>query len=312
MKFAFLIDPPETLNLKKDTSLALMLGAQRRGHRVFIFHKNEVNILNEEVFITFTEVVLDENFKTPFLRKKKLAMPAADLDVIFIRMDPPFDETYLHLTWFLEIASKNTLIINDPKGIRDVNEKIWIHNFPRLIPESLITPCPLEYKSFLQKHEKVILKPTDGFGGKGIFISSIDDHNANVIFETLMERGSYVIIQEYIPQSQAGDKRILLLEGEPIGAVLRVNQGPDHRNNFAAGGIPKAIEINKRDKEIISELKPFIIKKKLYFIGIDILGDFLTEVNVTSPTGLREVNQIYNLALEEKIINLAEEKVHCL
>ena len=173
----------------------------------------------------------------------------------------------------------------------------------------MITANPQNYDIFLRENKKVVVKPTNSFGGKNIFITHTKDLNARVIFESVLETSKYAIIQKYIPEAEWGDKRILLLNGEFMGAIMRIHGKKDHRNNFAAGGIAKAAKLTNRDQEIIQALKPFLIETKLYFTGIDILGNYLTEINVTSPTCLKEMNQIYEVNLEKQVIRFIEEQV---
>ena len=214
-------------------------------------------------------------------------------------------------TWLLERASKNVKVINSPTGIRTVNEKIWATQFTSLIPDTVISRKIEDFNDFLNQQKEIIIKPTDGFGGSGVFKISKDAPNKNVSFEVLSEKGrKEVIMQQYIPEASIGDKRILLLNGEPLGAVLRVHGKDDHRNNFYAGGRPEPCEITDRDMEIIEELKPHLIELGLYFVGIDMLGDYLIEVNVTSPTCLQEMNRLYGKKLHHEVIEFAEKLIN--
>jgi len=230
------------------------------------------------------------------------------VDVIFIRSDPPFDEQYLLNTWLLDLLPERIVIINKPSGIRTANEKIWATQFPSLVPRTLVTRRRDDILDFLSKEKKIIIKPTNSFGGQSVFLIDENDTNKNVILETVT--GNFkqeVIAQQFIEDADKGDKRILLLDGEILGAVLRVHKKGEHRNNFFSGGKPVAVNITKRDEKIVTVLKPFLQKLGLYFVGIDILGDYLIEVNVTSPTCLQEMNRLYDVQLEEKLIDWAEK-----
>lgn len=310
MNFLFLMDPLETVKVKSDTSYIFMLGAADKGHRVFYLPSGGISLKEGTVSFSCTEVkpVADETF--PFEIIGDCELTEFDVDAVFIRTDPPFDGEYLMNTWLLDRAAENVVLINNPSAVRSVNEKIWATQFSDLIPRTVISRHLKDFKEFLQKEGEIIIKPTDGFGGSGVFRISKDGANKNVSFEVLSERGRReVIMQQYIPEASIGDKRILLLNGEALGAVLRVHGEDDHRNNFYAGGKPVACDITERDKEVIEVLKPQLQKMGLYFVGIDMLGDYLIEVNVTSPTCLQEMNRLYNLKLHHKVIEFAEKLV---
>ncbi len=311
MKFAFLIDPLKTLNIAKDTSLLLMSEAFKRKHRTFIFTQDDITLQGDVVTIALQRILRRDGVNSLSFNVDSITkMKAEELDAIFIRKDPPFDQNYLSNTWILEFVSKKVLILNDPRGIRNTNEKICAHHFKKFIPETLITKNIADYKYFLKQHKNVILKPIDGFSGKNIFLVRQNDLNANAIFENITkDKKDYIIVQKYIRSATLGDKRILLLNGEPLGAILRLHSKGDHRNNFAAGGSAQKIKINKKDMEIVNALKPYLQKNGLYFVGIDIIGTFLTEINVTSPTCLQEMNKIYNKNLEKNVIDFVEESV---
>jgi len=208
----------------------------------------------------------------------------------------------------LDLLPPRIKIINTPSGIRTVNEKLWATQFASIIPPTLVGRNKQDMLNFIKKENEVVAKPTDGYGGQSIFYLKQGAVNINVTLETLTKNGARdIILQKFIPESRQGDKRILLLNGEPLGAVLRVHGQDDYRNNFFSGGKPEKTEITAREHEIISILKPELQKLGLYFVGIDIMGDYLIEVNVTSPTCLQEINNLSNLQLEDKVINFAEE-----
>jgi glutathione synthase len=308
MNFVFLMDPLETVVMEKDTTFIIMLGAHRRGHKIFYLPDGGMRLRDGKVFFRAQEVVPQQVAREPFIRKEETVLEEDDVDVLFIRTDPPFDGEYLLNTWLLDRVSRRIPVINDPQGIRSVNEKIWCTQFTSLVPPTLVSRQQEDLLDFLSEEKDVVGKPTDGHGGQSVFHIHQGDKNAKVILETLTHRWKKeIILQRYIPESQNGDKRILLLDGEPLGAVLRMHSEDDHRNNFFAGGKPLPSEINQKDWEIIDVLRPELQKLGLYFVGIDILGPYLVEVNVTSPTCLQEMNGLYDQHLEDHIIEFAEK-----
>ena len=307
MNFLFLMDPLESVIYEKDTTFILMVGAHRKGHKVFYLPDGGMTLVDGELQFHAIEVIPDKNEDLPFIVKKSHYFSEDEIDAVFIRTDPPFDQQYLLNTWLLDHV-KTIPVINSPNGIRTVNEKIWAMQFTSLVPKTLISRHRHELLDFLKDEKDIIAKPTDGHGGKGVFRVKKGDVNINVIFETLTNGFQReIIVQKYIKEAQKGDKRILLLNGEPLGAVLRVHSKDDHRNNFFSGGKPAPAKITKRDLEIIRTLKPHLRKLGLYFVGIDILGNYLTEVNVTSPTCLQEMNHLYKKHLEDKVISFVEK-----
>lgn len=307
MNFVFLMAPLETISYKKDTTFALMVAASDRGHRVYHLPQGGMCIKNRMVCFKVTEVIAQKKPDQPFLIRKKKEINPDDIDVVFVRTDPPFDEKYLHDTWLLDHLPKRIAVINSTHGLRTVNEKIWVTQFSSLVPRTIITRDIKDFMDFLHQEKKIIVKPPHLYGGHRIFYTQDNDTNAKVIFETVSDNGSFdVILQQYLSDAQHGDKRILLLDGNPLGAVLRVHAEDDHRNNFFSGGKPKKANLCDQDKYIIEKLKPYLKKLGLHFVGIDIIGKYLIEVNVTSPTCLQEMNRLYGKKLEEKVIVFAE------
>lgn len=310
MNFVFLMDPLHTVVMEKDTSFIFMFGAYRRGHRVFYLPDGGITRENGATRFHTVEVVPQRISEKPFTEIKSFTLNEKNVDAIFVRTDPPFDAQYLVNTWLLDLISTQIPVINSPAGIRTVNEKIWATQFTSLLPPTLIGRNRKDLLEFIREHDNVVAKPTDGHGGKAVFHLRRSDRNANVILETLTQHWQReIILQKYLPAADAGDKRILLLDGEPLGAVLRTHAEDDHRNNFFAGGKPSATTITARDREIIDTLKPKLKELGLYFVGIDIIGDYLIEVNVTSPTCLQEMNELYHVHLEDKVIDFVEKLV---
>ena len=309
MNFLFLMDPLETVKLKSDTSYIFMDGAHDRGHNVYYLPSGGITLKEGKVEFKCTQVVPNTDEDFPFDIIKDVVLTDDKVDAVFIRTDPPFDDEYLMNTWLLDRAV--VTVLNSPSGIRTVNEKIWATQFTDLIPRTVITRNIEDFQEFLGKEKNIIIKPTDGFGGSGVFKITEDASNKNVSFEVLSDRGQKeVIMQQYIPEASIGDKRILLLNGEPLGAVLRVHGEDDHRNNFYAGGSAQPCEITERDMEVIETLKPHLQQLGLYFVGIDMLGDYLIEVNVTSPTCLQEMNYLYDCKLQHDVIVFAENLIN--
>ena len=308
MKFLFLMDPLETVIFEKDTTFILMLGAHARGHEVFFLPKDGISLVEGKVYFHVTKVTPKAIAHMPFKEEYSARLAQDDIHAVFIRPDPPVDEQYLMNTLLLDHLPKDIAVINSPSGIRTVNEKVWVTQFKNITPPTIIAANKGDLVDFVAKHKNVIAKPTNGFGGSSVFHIEKGSTNTKVILETLTGRyNKAIIVQKYVPESKKGDKRILLLNGNILGALLRMHADGEHRNNFYAGGKPMPATITANDKKIVSILKPHLQKLGLYFVGIDILGDYLIEVNVTSPTCLQEMNRLYNVRLEEKVIDFVEK-----
>lgn len=300
------MDPLNTVVQEKDTTYALMQGASRIGHRIVHVLLQGVHLLDGGLLFTGLEVIPTPGSSSAFRVIGEIQLKENEVDVIFVRKDPPFDERYLECTWLLEYANKRVLILNSPQGLRDANEKIWSLRFPDLMPRTALTSSTRIFADFLASAKDIIAKPVNGHGGKGVFRIRQNDTNAAVIFETLSASGSRaVVLQDYVEAAESGDKRILLLGGKPMGAVLRKHSLKDHRNNLFAGGIAMPCDITDHDHEIIAKLAPELQAAGLHFVGIDIIGDRLIEVNVTSPTCLQEMNRFYGVALEDQVVAYA-------
>jgi len=310
MNYVFLMDPLHTVKMEKDTSFILMLGAHARGHQVYFLPDGGITRDNGQLRFRVVEVTPQIDQNQPFIENKPTVLTEDNVDIVMIRSDPPFDEEYLLNTWLLDLLPDTIPVINTPSGIRTANEKIWAMQFTELIPPTLVARNRDDLLSFLAEEKDAVAKPTNGFGGQSVFRIKNGEKNTNVILETLTQDFKReIIVQKYVQESEQGDKRILLLDGEILGAVLRVHSEDDHRNNFFSGGEPQATEVTDREKEIVDVLKPHLKTLGLYFVGIDVLGDYLTEVNVTSPTCLQEMNRLYDVQLEQKVIEFSENLV---
>lgn len=310
MKFLFLMDPLETVIFEKDTTFMLMLESHRRGYAVYYVPKDGISLIEGKVYFHSVKVTPQDIAHEPFKEEHTLRLSQDEVNAVFIRPDPPFDEQYLMNTWLLDHLPKKVAVINSPNGVRTVNEKVWAAQFAQFVPPTIVSANKHDLLEFIKKHKDVIAKPTDAFGGQNVFHIESGHSNTGVILESLTQRyDKAIIVQKYIPEAANGDKRILLLDGEIIGAVLRLHGEGDHRNNFYAGGKPVPTTITARDREIAAALKPHLQALGLYFVGIDILGDYLIEVNVTSPTCLQEINRIDNGRLEEKVIDFVAKMI---
>ena len=310
MKFLFLMDPLETVIYEKDTTFMLMLESHARSHEIYYVPKDGISLINGKLFFHSIKVKPQAVVHEPFIEEHTLRLSQDDIHAVFIRPDPPFDEQYLMNTWLLDHLPKHVAVINSPAGIRTVNEKIWASQFTDLVPPTIVSSNKHELLEFVATYKNIIAKPTNAFGGQSVFHIEAGHTNTKVILETLSKGyDEKIILQKYIPEAKNGDKRILLLNGEILGAVLRVHGEGEHRNNFYAGGQPAVTDITARDKHIVEALKPHLQALGLYFVGIDVLGDYLIEVNVTSPTCLQEMNRLYQVQLEKKVIDFVEKRL---
>ena len=309
LTLGFLMDPLETVRVDHDSTFALMLEAQRRGHRVRYFEQPWLRFNGRAAEVRMRTVTVRREPARPFDIQQEEVLPLSSLDVLFMRKDPPVDADFLHATHLVDLHNgTRPVFINDPTGIRDANEKLFGLRFPELMPRTLIAREMAALSRFITEHPQgTILKPVEGFGGQGILFVQPGDRNTRSLLEILTVGGRKAIVaQAYLPESRQGDKRIILVDGEPVGAVLRVPAQDDHRGNMAAGGTPVKTSLTAREREICAKLKPELQARGLYLVGIDVIGDWLTEVNVTSPTGLVEIDHLDGVNVEAKVIELAE------
>ena len=305
MKYLFIIDAPETLTLYKDTTIALIKECLYQGIEAHYANINSLSIdKNQNVIVDSYNIPSIGSLLTS---KLKLKNKIQHFSKVFIRKDPPFDDNYLNLTFILEHAKDvNVEFINNPASIRNHNEKLSILNFKDLIPPTIVSSNAEEINKFLNKEKKVIIKPLDGMAGNGIFMLTPKDKNLNSILETSTKNGTKLImIQKYLPEISKGDKRIIIIKGEAIPfALARIPSMSDIRANLAKGGKGRAQKLTFGDKKIVKRLKDFLIKNELNFVGIDIIGNYLTEINITSPTGIVEIEEQTNFKTAQYIINV--------
>ena len=306
LNVGFQMDPIEGLNVSEDSTLAIMFECLSNKYMVWQFHPNDVSYLNGHVFAEAKKIFEINENKTPFFQSsKKEKINLESLDIIFVRQDPPFDISYITSTYLLEYIEKKVKIINKPSEIRNSPEKLLLNKWQELTPKTLISRNFNEIYDFRNKYKDIIVKPLYGNGGHGVFFIKRDDKNFHSLIEMFMERNNeQFIIQEYIPEITKGDKRIILINGQPLGAINRVPGDMDVRANLHVGGKAHKTNLSIKDIYICKTIGPYLKKKGLLFVGIDVIGDKLTEINVTSPTGLKEIYKIDNVNLAKKILEL--------
>jgi glutathione synthase len=292
------MDPIPGINPAKDSSLAMLLEAQRRGYALWYFEQNDLRLRNG---------VAEGRARSLHVKDSKTdwhelgapeAMPLAALDLILMRKDPPFGTEYIYTTYILERAElSGVLVINRPQSLRDMNEKVYTAWFPQCCPDTLITRSIGDMRAFLAEQGHIVVKPLHSMGGRSIFTVRKGDNNANVVFETLTDYGQqHAMAQRYIPEITRGDKRIIIVDGRPVShALARIPAPDDNRGNLVAGAVPEVRELTERDRQICAEVGPVLRDRGVIFAGLDVIGDYLTEINVTSPTGIRELQKLGKL-----------------
>lgn len=304
MSFLFIIDKPTVLKIQKDTTVHLMKEFLKQEKEIFFCEMNNLTI-NQNNLVKFNcnriKKIVDEiEYDQPKI------MSGQDFKKIWMRKDPPFDQNYLNASFILDHVSKSGVeVINSGSSLRNHNEKLCILHFPNIISPTIVSSSPTTIKAFIKEHKKVILKPIDGMAGDGIFMATSSDQNLNVIIETMTCSGIQVImVQKFIPEIKDGDKRIILIDGKPLPFGLsRIPQHNEIRANLAKGGKGVIKKLTRRDHEIIDIINPYLKDHQLRFVGIDIIGDYLTEINVTSPTGLVEIEDQAQINFTESIVN---------
>ena len=312
LKIGIVMDPIDSITPYKDSSLAMLLEAERRNAEIHYFEQKDLRLLSGKALGQSTLLRVRDDNDDWYSLGERQEIELGDLDAILMRKDPPFDMEYVYTTYILDRAEKDgALIVNAPQALRDMNEKAYTAWFPEITPTTLITRSMAEMKSFLAEHGRVVAKPLDGMGGRSIFVVKKGDKNANVIFETLTDYGTrFAMCQVFVPEIKAGDKRILLIQGEPVPyALARIPTGDDNRGNMVAGAVAKGQKMSGRDFEICEQVGPFLRDAGVLFAGIDVIGDFLTEVNVTSPTGIRELDKQFDLNIAGLLFDAIHESL---
>ncbi|MBN2605719.1 MAG: glutathione synthase [Thiotrichales bacterium] len=303
IKLGIVMDPIDGIKPYKDSSFAMLLEAQRRGYALFYMEPQDIYLKNGKPFATTSELKVWDRSKSDttsqyfgFGASSETAL--SDLNIILIRQDPPFNNDYLYSTHMLELAeAEGVLVVNKPQSLRDANEKLFASWFPECIPPTIVSANADKIKAFIQDHQDTILKPLDAMGGASIFRVKKDDPNINVIIENMTGHGKHhIMAQIYLPEISEGDKRILLVNGEPVPyALARIPAQGETRGNIAAGGTGVGIALSERDYWLCEQIRPTLQAKGLYFVGLDVIGDYITEINVTSPTCIRELDEQYRL-----------------
>jgi len=297
-RVGIVMDPIGTITPKKDSSLAMLLEAQRRGAELHYFEQRDLVLADGEARGHSTQLEVFDDNERWYEPGAQQEIALGELDVILMRKDPPFDMEYIYTTYMLErAAAAGALIVNDAGALRDLNEKVFTAWFPELAPPTLISRSIEQMRAFLAEQGSVVVKPLDGMGGRSIFVIHQGDRNANVILETLTDNNRrYAMAQRFIPEISDGDKRILLIDGEPVPyALARIPSEEDNRGNLVMGATGKGQPLSERDRQICDAVGPVLADRGVIFAGIDVIGDYLTEVNVTSPTAIREIDRLFDL-----------------
>ncbi len=306
------MDPISAINIKKDSSFAMLLAAQAKGWSLYYMEQQDIFLQNGIVSAKLQRLQVTEDEQNWYQLTESQTLPLADLDVILMRKDPPFDMEYIYSTYLLEQAqAAGVLVVNNPQSLRDANEKLFTAWFPQCCPATLVTRRADLIRDFQQQHGDIILKPLDGMGGASIFRVQQGDPNFSVIIETLTDHGrTSIMAQRFIPEISEGDKRILMINGEPVPyALARIPAKGETRGNLAAGGRAEGRPLTDRDRWICQQVGPTLREKGLLFVGLDVIGDYLTEINVTSPTCIRELDQQFNLNIAGVLMTSIEQQL---
>ncbi len=314
LKLGIIMDPIASIQVKKDSSFAMLLEAQRREYDIHYMEMQDLFIQDNRARAYSRSLQLYDNPECWYEftdNATQQLIDLSDLDVILMRKDPPFNMEYIYATYLLEMAEQDgTLIVNKPRSLRDANEKLFTFSFPDCIVASLVSRNPVQFKAFLQQHKDIIVKPLGGMGGDSIFRLKEHDPNLNVILETVTRHNStYIMAQRFIPEIAQGDKRILLIDGLPVNyALARIPGEGETRGNLAAGGSGVGVPLNERDRWLCQQVGPVLRDKGLLFVGMDVIGDYITEINVTSPTCIRELDQLYKLNISGDLLDVIEQR----
>ena len=309
MKIAFQMDPITTVNINADSSFRLAEEAQRRGHSLFYYSADMLAFQEGTLTARGHKMHVQRVEGTPAILEPEEEVALSDFDVIWLRQDPPFDMHYITTTHLLDLVHPKTLVVNDPFWVRNYPEKLLVLNFPDLTPPTTIARDLETIKAFKAKHKDIILKPLYGNGGAGVFRLDEGDRNLSSLHElfTGFSREA-LIVQKFLPDVSNGDKRVILVNGEPVGAINRVPAKGETRSNMHVGGRPEKVGLTDRDLEICAKIGPLLREKGQIFVGIDVIGDYLTEINVTSPTGIQELERFDGINVAEKIWQVIEAK----
>jgi glutathione synthase len=309
-----LMDPIDAIKVAKDTTLAMLLEAARRGHALHYFEQGDLALRDGAPWVRSAPLEVRDDPRDWYTLGQPRWHDLRELDMVLMRKDPPVDAQFVYDTMVLEAAQRGgVLVVNDPRSLRDCNEKLFALEFPQCIAPTLVARDPAELRRFAAEHGEVVLKPLDGMGGRGIFRVRHGDSNLNSMLETLLGGDGHgahrqlTIAQKYLPEISAGDKRILVVDGEPVPyALARIPQGSDFRGNLAAGGRGEGVPLSDRDRSIVAQVAPDLRRRRLLFTGLDVIGDYLTEINVTSPTCVRELDAQFGLNIAGQLFDVIE------
>ena len=312
IKLGVVMDPIAGINIKKDTTFAMLLEASRREYELYYMEMADIHLLDGTAYASVRKLSVYDDASYWFDLEPSEQIELAQLDLVLMRKDPPFDTEYIYATYILEQAEQQgTLIVNKPQSLRDANEKLYTAWFPQCTPPTLVTRNADKIREFYSQYEDIIVKPLDGMGGTSIFRVKQGDPNLGVIIETLTDYGKqYAMVQQFIPDITNGDKRILLIDGEPVPYCLaRIPAKGETRGNLAAGGTGLAQPLSETDKWIAAQVGPTLKEKGLIFVGLDVIGDKLTEINVTSPTCIKEIETAFDVDITGHLFDVIESKL---
>lgn len=306
------MDPIGSINVNKDSTLAMLVEAQARGWSIYYMEQGDLYLQDGKACARARKLKVSYDADNWFELGGASVGPLAEFDIILMRKDPPFDTEYIYTTYILEQAeAAGVLVVNRCQSLRDANEKMYTAWFPQCTPPTLVTRKDSQIRDFLEEQNDIVVKPLWGMGGAMVFRLRCDDPNVGVVIETLTEHGSrYAMAQRFIPEIREGDKRILLIDGEPVPyALARIPMKGETRGNLAAGGEGVGVELSERDRWICQQVAPTLREKGLLFVGLDVIGDYLTEINVTSPTCIRELDKIYDMNISSKLLDAISERL---
>jgi glutathione synthase len=312
---AVLMDPISTIKIVKDTTFAMLLEASRRGHSLYYMEQGDLALRDGAPWARLRPLTVKDDPAGWFTLGEARWTDLREMNTILMRKDPPVDAQFIYDTMVMDAAQRGGVqVINDPQALRDCNEKLYTTHFPQCMAPTLVSRDPADMRRFVAEHGDVVLKPLDGMGGRGIFRVKADDKNLNSMLETLIAGDSHgqgrhgAMAQKFIPQISAGDKRILLIDGEPVPyALARIPQGDEFRGNLAAGGRGEGVPLSERDRWIAAQVAPDLRKRGLRFVGLDVIGDYLTEINVTSPTCVRELDHQFGINIAGLLFDAIEK-----
>jgi glutathione synthase len=311
LSVAVLMDPIRAIKIAKDSTFAMLLEASRRGHALLYMEQGDLALRDGKAWARLRPLTVKEDPANWFTLGEPTWRPLAEVDIVLARKDPPVDAQFIYDTMVLERAQRaGCKVVNDPRSLRDCNEKLFALDFPQCIAPTLVSRDAVELRRFVAEHGEAVLKPLDGMGGRGIFRVKHGDSNLNSMLETLLDGARhFAIAQKYIPEITAGDKRILLIDGEPVPyALARIPQGDEFRGNLAAGGRGEGIPLSDRDRWIAAQVAPELVRRGLRFVGLDVIGDYLTEINVTSPTCIRELDAQFGINIAGLMFDAIEAR----